>query len=54
MESEVIVKAARAEFGVESTPVCLAPVDGADTGHFRPWRDTARLCLAVLKSRYRD
>jgi glycosyltransferase involved in cell wall biosynthesis len=54
MESEVIVKAAHAGFRVESTPVRLARVDGADTSHFQPWRDTARICLAVLRSRYWD
>ncbi len=50
MESEVIVKAVRAGFGVESVPVRLAMVDGTGTSHFRPWRDTARICLAVLRS----
>ncbi len=54
MESEVTVKAARAGVRVESTPVRLARVGGADTSHFRPWRDTARICLAVLRSRYWD
>lgn len=52
MESEVIVKAARGGHGVASVPVRLARVDGQGTSHFRPWRDTARICVAVLRSRY--
>ena len=52
LESEVIVRAARAGFGVASTPVRLAQVDGLATSHFRPWRDTARICVAVLGARY--
>lgn len=52
MESEVIVRAARAGFGVVSTPVRLAEVDGLPTSHFRPWRDTTRICVAVLEARY--
>ena len=53
LESEVLVKAARAGFKVESVPISLARVDGADTSYFRPWRDSARICVAVLQSRYR-
>ena len=52
MESEVIVRAARAGFGVVSTPIRLAEVDGLATSHYRPWRDTARICVAVLRARY--
>lgn len=52
LESEVIVRAARAGFGVVSTPVQLKQVDGLATTHFRPWRDTARICVAVLGARY--
>jgi glycosyltransferase involved in cell wall biosynthesis len=51
MESEVIVRAARAGMGVVSTPVRLACVDGLATSHFRPWRDTARICVAVVATR---
>ena len=53
MESEVIVRAARAGFGVESVPVRLARVEGTGTSHFRPWRDTARICAAVVAARLR-
>jgi glycosyltransferase involved in cell wall biosynthesis len=48
LESEVIVRAARAGMRVASTPVCLAQVDGLATSHYRPWRDTARICTAVV------
>jgi glycosyltransferase involved in cell wall biosynthesis len=53
LESEVIVRAARSGFDVVSTPVQLARIDGLATSHFRPWRDTARICVAVLGARYR-
>jgi glycosyltransferase involved in cell wall biosynthesis len=52
MESEVIVKAARMGFAVASVPVRLADVDGSVTSHYRPWRDTARICVAVVGSRF--
>ena len=51
MESEVIVKAARAGFRVESVPIRLSRVDGRATSHYRPWRDTARICAAAVLSR---
>lgn len=50
LESEVIVKAARAGFAVLSVPIRLSHVDGLPTSHFRPWRDTARICVAVVWS----
>lgn len=52
MESEVIVKAARMGFGVASVPIGLVDVDGSVTSHYRPWRDTARICVAVVRSRF--
>lgn len=52
LESEVIVKAARAGFRVESVAVRLAQVEGASTSHFRPWRDTARICTTVVRCRF--
>jgi glycosyltransferase involved in cell wall biosynthesis len=52
MESEVIVRAARAGFRVACTPVRLLRVAGEGTSHYRPWRDTARICVAVLRARY--
>lgn len=54
MEAEVIVRAARRGFRVESTPIRLARVDGTPTSHYRPWIDTIRICLAVLRSRARS
>lgn len=53
LESEVIVKAVSAGFKVESIPIRLARVDGSATSHFRPWRDTARICMSVVRSRLR-
>lgn len=52
LESEVIVKAVRAGFALESIPVRLSEVEGTATSHFRPWRDTARICFAVVRSRF--
>ncbi len=51
LESEVIVRAARAGMRVASTPIRLAQVDGLATSHYRPWRDTARICAAVVATR---
>jgi glycosyltransferase involved in cell wall biosynthesis len=48
LESEVIVKAARAGRRVVSVPVRLERADGKPTSHFRPWRDTARICTRVV------
>lgn len=51
LEAEVIVRAARRGYRVESTPIRLARIDGTPTSHYRPWRDTTRICLSVLRSR---
>jgi glycosyltransferase involved in cell wall biosynthesis len=52
MESEVIVKAARLGFAVTCVPIRLARLDGAADSHYRPWRDTTRICVAVVRSRF--
>lgn len=52
MESEIIVKAVRSGFRVSSTPVRLRCVEGSGTSHYRPWLDTARICLRVVASRF--
>lgn len=52
LEAEVIVRAARRGFRVESTPIRLKRVDGTTTSHYRPWIDTTRICVSVLRSRY--
>ena len=52
LESEIIVKAVRSGFRVLSTPVRLRRVEGSGTSHFRPWRDTARICARVVASRF--
>jgi len=51
MESEVIVRAARARFRIESVPITLLRAEGTQTSHFRPWADTARICVAVVRTR---
>lgn len=50
LESEVIVKAGRAGLTIASVPIRLARVDGSATSHYRPWRDTARICIDVVRS----
>lgn len=51
LEAEVIIRAARRGFLVESTPIRLARIDGTATSHYRPWIDTARICISALLSR---
>jgi glycosyltransferase involved in cell wall biosynthesis len=51
LEAEVIVRAARRGFRVESTPIRLTRIDGTPTSHYRPWIDTTRICISVLLSR---
>jgi len=53
MESEIIVEAARSGFPIASIDIRLAIADGTATSHFRPWRDTARTCVAVVASSWR-
>jgi glycosyltransferase involved in cell wall biosynthesis len=50
-ESEVIVRAARAGLRIESVPITLLRAEGTATSHFRPWGDTARICVAVVRTR---
>jgi len=52
LESEILVKAVRAGFAVECVHVSVHEVDGTATSHFRPLRDTARICAAVVRSRF--
>ena len=54
LEAEVIVKTARAGFKLASTPIRLMQVDGSATSHYRPWRDTARICWSVVRCRIWD
>lgn len=51
LESEVIVKAIRAGLRVTSTEVRPALIDGHAMSHFRPWADTARICVTVVACR---
>ena len=52
LESEILVKAVRAGFAVRCVHVGVHEVDGTATSHFRPVRDTARICAAVVRSRF--
>jgi len=51
LESEVIVKAARTGFALDSVDIGTPRADGTASSHFRPWRDTTRICVAVVRSR---
>jgi glycosyltransferase involved in cell wall biosynthesis len=51
LESEVIVRAARAGLAIESVPITLLVAEGTKTSHFRPWADTTRICIAVVRTR---
>ena len=51
LESEVIVKAVRCGFALESVDIRTPTVDGTATSHYRPWIDTTRICVAVVLSR---
>ena len=53
LESEVIVRAARRGLRIEHVPIRLTRIEGTPTSHFRPWTDTARICVAVVRSRCR-
>lgn len=53
MEAEVIVRAARRGVAVASIPIRLLRIDGTSTSHYRPWIDTARICVSVIFSRLR-
>jgi glycosyltransferase involved in cell wall biosynthesis len=52
LESEVIVRAARRGLRIEHVPIALTRIEGTETSHFRPWADTARICLAVVRTRF--
>ncbi|GAM08869.1 putative protein [Geobacter sp. OR-1] len=49
LEMEVLVKAWKAGFSIGSVPVAARVADGRSTSHFRPVRDTWRICMTFLK-----
>ena len=52
MDSEVIVRAGRAELKVAMTPIEMGFVDGITTSHYRAVRDTLRIAATVLRVRF--
>ena len=52
MESEVIVRAGRRQFGVVTIPIELGFVDGIATSHYKPLRDTLRIAWTVIRTRF--
>ncbi len=51
MESEVIVRAGRGGFRIETIPIELGFVDGISTSHFKPLKDTLRIAWTVSRTR---
>ncbi|HEV7764142.1 MAG TPA: glycosyltransferase family 2 protein [Thermoanaerobaculia bacterium] len=51
MESEVIVRAGRRQFGIVTIPIELGFVDGIATSHYKPLKDTLRIALTVIRTR---
>jgi glycosyltransferase involved in cell wall biosynthesis len=51
MESEVIVRAGRRGFKIETIPIDLGFVNGVATSHYRPVHDTLRIAWRVVRTR---
>jgi glycosyltransferase involved in cell wall biosynthesis len=51
MESEVIVRAGRRNFGIVTIPIELGFVDGISTSHYKPLQDTVRIAWTVIRTR---
>lgn len=49
LEMEVLLKAWRKGFRIGSIAVAARVVDGRDTSHFRPVRDTWNICMTFLR-----
>ncbi len=49
MEMEILMKAWRKGFRVGSIPVAARVADGRATSHYRPVRDTWKICMTFLK-----
>lgn len=49
MEMEILMKAWRGGFKIGSLPVAARVADGRATSHYRPVRDTWRICKTFLK-----
>ncbi len=48
-EPEILVKARAIDWDMRPLPVHVRFVDGRPTSHFRPWADTARICILVMR-----
>ena len=49
MEMEILLKAWRGGFTIDSLPVAARVADGRATSHFRPVRDTWNICMTFLR-----
>jgi len=49
MEMEILLKAWRGGFSIDSLPVAARVADGRATSHFRPVRDTWNICMTFLR-----
>jgi glycosyltransferase involved in cell wall biosynthesis len=49
MEMEILMKAWRGGFAIGSLPVAAKVADGRQTSHYRPVRDTWRICRTFLR-----
>ena len=47
----MVVRAARCGFRVRTTPVKLGFANGLSTSHYRPFVDSARIAMAVVRAR---
>ncbi len=48
-EMELLLQAGAGGFRVGSVPLGSFVADGRAVSHFRPWRDTCRICVCVLR-----
>ena len=51
-ESEIIVRAGRGGYMVESIPIELGFVNGISTSHYKPIKDTLRIAWTVTRARF--
>jgi glycosyltransferase involved in cell wall biosynthesis len=51
-ESVVVVRAVRLGLRVKTTPIRLGRADGRGTSHYRPFLDSVRIAMAVLRTRF--
>ncbi|HJV64688.1 MAG TPA: glycosyltransferase family 2 protein [Geomonas sp.] len=49
MEMEILLKAWRAGFVIGSLPIAARVADGRSTSHYRPVRDTWKICMTFLR-----